>query len=163
MELEVSSQFFGLLESLFVTVSWFRLQSTAIHCNRRAVYTDTPHARVFLDIFDFVHTSHCGSRCRSVCLTKKSLMHMSSHVWAFVVSLLCPHPLSLAPLLSLSLSICSLSCSSTSMWSKPPRNKTTALTHNEEHCPVAIHNPLTGYEPNLLDYFDYSETSAAIF
>ena len=28
---------------------------------------------------------------------------------------------------------------------------------------MAIHNPLTGYEPNLLDNFDYSETSAAIF
>ena len=26
-----------------------------------------------------------------------------------------------------------------------------------------MHNPLTGYEPNLLDNFDYSETSAAIF
>ena len=28
---------------------------------------------------------------------------------------------------------------------------------------MAIHNPLTGYEPKLLDNFDYSETSAAIF
>ena len=28
---------------------------------------------------------------------------------------------------------------------------------------MAIHNPLTGYEPNLRDNFDYSETSAAIF
>ena len=28
----------------------------------------------------------------------------------------------------------------------PPRVKTTALTHNEEYCPVAIFNPLTGYE-----------------
>ena len=43
------------------------------------------------------------------------------------------------------------------MWSKPPRNKTTALTHNEECCPVAIHNPLTmvasldGAEYALLD------------
>ena len=43
----------------------------------------------------------------------------------------------------LSLSTSSLSCSSTSMWSKPARNKSTALTHNEEYCPVAIHNPLT--------------------
>ena len=41
--------------------------------------TDTPHTRLFLDMFDLVHTSHCGSRCRSVCLTK-SLTHMSSHV-----------------------------------------------------------------------------------
>ena len=28
---------------------------------------------------------------------------------------------------------------------------------------MAIHNPLTGYEPNQLDNFDYSETFAAIF
>ena len=28
---------------------------------------------------------------------------------------------------------------------------------------MAIYNPLTGYEPQLLDNFDYSETSAAIF
>ena len=28
--------------------------------------------------------------------------------------------------------------------------------------PWAIHNPFTGYEPDLLDNFDYSETSAAI-
>ena len=47
------------------------------------------------------------------------------------------------------------------MWT-PPRQITTALTHNEQYCPVVIHNPLTGYEPNLLDNFDYSETSAAI-
>ena len=30
-----------------------------------------------------------------------------------------------------------------SMSSKPPRIKATALTHNEEYCTVAIHNPLT--------------------
>ena len=28
---------------------------------------------------------------------------------------------------------------------------------------MAIFNPLTGYEPKVLDNFDYSETSAAIF
>ena len=47
--------------------------------------------------------------------------------------------------------------------SGPPRFKTTALTHNEEYCPVAIHNPLTGDEPNVLDDFHYSETSEMIF
>ena len=47
--------------------------------------------------------------------------------------------------------------------SKTPRVKTTALTQNEENCPVVIHNPLTGYEPNLLDNFDHSETSAMTF
>ena len=69
---------------------------------------------------------------------------------------------SLAPLYFLSLSTCSLSCSS-SKWSKPQRNKTTALTNNEEYCPVTMHNPLTNYEPKQLDTFDYSETSATIF
>ena len=47
--------------------------------------------------------------------------------------------------------------------SSPPRVKRTALTHSEEYCSVAIYNPLTGYEPKLLDNFDYSETSAMIF
>ena len=42
------------------------------------------------------------------------------------------------------------------------RVKTAALTHNEEYCPVVMHNPHTGYEPKLLDNFD-SETSAMIF
>ena len=28
---------------------------------------------------------------------------------------------------------------------------------------MAIHNPLTGYEPKLFDDFDHSETSAMIF
>ena len=28
---------------------------------------------------------------------------------------------------------------------------------------MVMHNPLTGYEPKLLDNFDYSETSAMIF
>ena len=65
---------------------------------------------------------------------------MSSRVWAFVVSLFC------LPMLS-----------------RSPSIKPNAHPQNEEHCPVAIHNPLTGYEPNQLDNFDYSETSAAIF
>ena len=47
--------------------------------------------------------------------------------------------------------------------SSPPRVKTTALTHNEEYCTIAIFTPPTGYEPKLLDNFDYSETSAMIF
>ena len=71
--------------------------------------------------------------------------------------------LSRAATFSLSLSTCSLSCSSTSMTSEPPRIETTALTQNEEYCPVEIYNPLTGYEPELLDNFDCSETSAVIF
>ena len=44
-----------------------------------------------------------------------------------------------------------------------PKVKTTALTHNEEYCSMAIYNPLTGYEPKQLENFDYSETNTAIF
>ena len=41
--------------------------------------------------------------------------------------------------------------------------RTPAHTQNEEYCPVAIHNPLTGYEPKQLDNSDYSETIDMIF
>ena len=41
--------------------------------------------------------------------------------------------------------------------------KTSALTHNGEYCPVAIDNPLTGFEPKLLENFDYSESTEMFF
>ena len=41
--------------------------------------------------------------------------------------------------------------------------ESTADPQIEECCTVAIHNPLTGYEPNQLDNSDYSETCAVIF
>ena len=41
--------------------------------------------------------------------------------------------------------------------------KTTALTHNEEYCAVAIYTPLTGYEPNIPDDFHNSETTEIFF
>ena len=47
--------------------------------------------------------------------------------------------------------------------SNPPRIKPSAHPHNEKYCPTAMHNPLTGYEPELIDNFDYSETSVMIF
>ena len=80
--------------------------------------------------------------------------------WLFLV--LSPFSLSPTSTFSLSMSTRSLSGPPSSM-SIPPRVKTTALTHNEEYCLVAMYNPLTGYEPKLLDNFDYSETSAMIF
>ena len=98
----------------------------------------------------------------------------SAHVKTF--SSTCHHvsdcALSLHPVISSSLSGVSascpissslLSCSPSSVWSKPPSSITPAHTQNEEYCPVAIHNLLTGYEPNQLDNFDYSETCTAIF
>ena len=57
----------------------------------------------------------------------------------------------------------SLFCSSSSMWSELPSNVSPPQPQNEEYCPVAIHNPLTGYEPSQLYNSDYSETSTAIF
>ena len=59
--------------------SWFRVQSIAIHCNRRVVWTDAPH-------------------------WQKSLMHMSSHVSSEHCFFFCLLPFPLVPLLSLSLS-----------------------------------------------------------
>ena len=84
MELEVSSLFF--FESPFY-YSWFRLQLVAIHCNRRAVWTEHPHTSYFLA---HLHTFHPhaphGSRCRTTCLHKRALIHMSPRVWSRVVS-----------------------------------------------------------------------------
>ena len=37
----------------FVCCSWFRLQLIAIYCNRRGVWTDTPHTSLFL-----LHSAH---------------------------------------------------------------------------------------------------------
>ena len=57
---------------------------------------------------------------------------------------------------------CSLNCTPSSMWTAP-RETPAALSPNEEYCPRAMYNPPTGYEPNVLDDFHYSETSAMIF
>ena len=61
---------------------------------------------------------------------------------ALFVLVLSPFSSSLTSTFSFSLSTCSLSCTTSTM-SSPPRLKTTAPTHNEEYCPVAIYNPLT--------------------
>ena len=116
--------------------------------------------RDFLDIFDLVHTSHCGSRCRSVRIHSICMSSMMSHVSALVASLFCL--LSLASTFSLT-SSCSLFRTSTFTMSRTPSIKPKAGPPNEEYCAVAMHNPLTSYEPKLLDNSDYSGTSAAIF
>ena len=41
--------------------------------------------------------------------------------------------------------------------------KNPVHTQNEEYGPVAIPTPLTGYEPNQLDNFDFTETYTSIF
>ena len=48
------------------------------------------------------------------------------------------------------------------MWTTP-REITTATSPTEECCPLAVFTPPTGYEPNVLDDFHYSETTEMIF
>ena len=48
------------------------------------------------------------------------------------------------------------------MWTAP-RETPAAPSPNKEFFTLAIYHPPTGYEPKLLDNFDYSETSAMIF
>ena len=74
---------FLFLESLFC-YSWFRLQLIAIHCNRRGVWTDTPHTRVFLEHLHFAHTPHYGSRCLW-CAFTLSACHPWCHMFERVV------------------------------------------------------------------------------
>ena len=44
------------------------------------LWTEHPHTRLFLDTFILMHTSHCGSRCRTTCLHKtcSSICHHMS-------------------------------------------------------------------------------------
>ena len=100
MELEVSSQFFYFAQISFC-YSWFRLQSIAIYCNRRGVWTEHSHTRLFLDTFILLHTSHCGSRCRTTCLHKTcsfTCHHMSERLlftcFVFFLCLSCLYVLS---------------------------------------------------------------------
>ena len=60
---------------------------------------------------------------------------------------------------SLPHSTCTLPSTSSPM-STASREFTTAPSHNKEYCTMAIYHPPTGYEPNVLDDFHYSETSA---
>ena len=79
-------------------------------------------------------------------------------LFVFVLSFSCFSPLFIS---SLPHSTCTLPSTPSPMWTTP-RELTTAPSHNEEYCPMAIYHLLTGYEPNVLDDF-HSETSAMIF
>ena len=121
--------------------------------------------RVFSRTFvhsSFAHMHLHGSRCCRTCLVK-TFSSACHHVSDRSLSL---HPLNSSSLSSVSTSCpifsLSLFCSSSSM-SELPSNKSLVHPENEEYGPVAIHNPLTGYEPKLLDDFGHSETSAMIF
>ena len=149
-ELEVSSLFFFC--SLFFCYSWFRLQLTAIHCNRRCVWTEHPHTAYFLaHLHTFHPCSHAphGSRCCSACLIKtcsSTCHHVSDR--ALSLRALTSSSLSSASTPSL-ISSSPLSWSSSSVWSKPPSTKSPAHPQNEEYCPVATQNPLTWQASNF--------------
>ena len=57
---------------------------------------------------------------------------------------------------SLPHSTCTLTCTS-SMWTAP-KETPAAPSPIEEYCSLAFYQPPTGYEPNVLDDFHYSET-----
>ena len=135
----------------------------AIHCNRRGC-RKIHITRVFSHALCTCDHTHRGSRCLSAHFIS-STCHPWCHMFerAFVVSsCLSLSCFSHTSTLLLSLSICSLSGTQSSM-SSPPRVKTNALTRNGEYCTVVIYNPPTCYEPKLLDNFDYSNFSAVIF
>ena len=87
------------------------------------------------------HTSHCGSWCRSMCLTKITHAHVITCLSVCCSLTLSSSFLSRASTFSLSLPV--LCPAHPHPCGRDRRGiKTTALTHNEEYCPVAIHNPL---------------------
>ena len=43
----IGNELIRFFKLIFFCYSWFRLQSMAIHCNRRGVWTDTPHTSFF--------------------------------------------------------------------------------------------------------------------
>ena len=98
---------FLFCSDLFFCDSWFRLQLIAIHCNRRGCGQNTLTRDFFSNTFILVHTSHCGSRCRTTCLHKtcsSTCHHMSERLlfprFVFFLCLSCLYFLSLFYLFS---------------------------------------------------------------
>ena len=124
------------LRSFLFCYNQFRLQSMAIHCNRRGVYTETPHTSFLL-----LHSAHTGwctltSWLKNVCAHHPILM-VTHVVRSIVCSLtLCSSPgsfpcVSLIPCSFLSTSTCTLSWTSSSMWTTP-RKLTIGTLPTEE-------------------------------
>ena len=121
----------------------------------------------------FAHSISCISHCNGsrrgtqrVCVRASFHLHAIHDVCLSVRCLslrVCPSPV-FSPSFTSSLphSTCTLPSTSSPM-STASREITVAPSHNEEYCPMAIYHPPTGYEPNVLDDFHYSETSAMIF
>ena len=108
---------------------------------------------------------HIGSR---TCLCASPHTHCHSRCavdWSSVLSVFLALFLSVClsfTSASLPTSTCTLSWTSSSMWTAP-RQLTTAPSPDEEFCLLAESTPPTGYEPKLLDDFHYSETTEIIF
>ena len=123
------------------------LGAVALEIFARKVWTEHPHTANFSCTFTHFILAHLhlhGSRCRTTCLHKRALIHMSSRVWLFVVS----------PCIDLFFSFECLFLLSDSLhllhpgYHPPsgrnrPVTKPNAHPQNEEYCPVAIRNPLT--------------------
>ena len=88
------------------------------------------------------HGSIRATQC--VCAARTHSIHMPSMmcVWALLVLVLSFFCFSLSFTSSLPHPTCTLPGTPSSM-SMPPRVKTTALSHNEENCSMAIYHPLT--------------------
>ena len=109
-------------------------------------------------------TPHCGSRCLRCAFVSIHMPSMMSYVWACVVG---PRFVSLLfishfYLFSFTVYLFSVlhnfhNVVTAEGW------KTIAHPQNEECCSLAIYHLPTGYEPNVLDDFRCSETTAMIF
>ena len=75
------------------------------------------------------------------------------------VLFLCVSP---SPCSSLPTSTCTLTWNPSSMWTTP-RQLFPVSPPIEESCSLAGYTPPTGYEPNVLDDFHFSETTEMIF
>ena len=134
--------------------SWFRLQSIAIHCNRR-VCRQIHFTRHFSHAVCIIHFMHITLDGSSVCLylhaihderlivrslSVSSCLSFSCFSLLFISSLLCR--------------ICTLTSTLSSMWTAP-RETPAALSLNEEYCPLAI-----CHLPDFLLYFLLSSMSS---
>ena len=124
---------FFLLECLFF-YSWFRLHLTAIHCNRREVWTEHLHTAHFLAHLHISSLRTCTYMDQGVArrVFIKELSSTWDHVLDRALSLFALTSSSLSSASTFSLISSSLpSWSSSSMWSKPPSNITPAHAQNE--------------------------------
>ena len=134
--------------STTTSISCLRDSSSTL-CRQEHLTRDFSHAPCTCD---HTHIVAQGVSVR-ISLHPQAIHDVTCFERAFVVSsclsLSCFSPTST---FSPSQSTCSLSRTPSSM-SSPPRVKTTALTHNEKYCPMAIYHPLTPRdqpEPDLI-------------